>query len=378
MYTYDYTQLCEYRGRGLMQSLREAHTIHKDLPDAKFTKSFEYVVDQNKRRTKLYPHDKPLSSLNEGSGLCRKCRRVFDGTGDPAMDYVSRDEEKGRKNGQVLDSYAHWDPLFLQISAEEGCPLCLAVWRRLQPVLEEKHQVRVGGASDDSEEERGKWDGYEWLGGRVQILEYWQVDGEKKTVPLIFHFAGISPLKEGEEMVIKEITRVTVNLEKLGSLLVGNGNVTEELEEREQIPEKKRRSKEDSVSTWSPDAIAQLKSWLHGCEENHGCQTARSDEKFLPKRLLYVGFQKDQGLRLVESCELPANTQYATLSHCWGDAKLPRPYLLLKKNLDAMLESVEPTVLPKTFEEAVTVLRQLQIQYIWIDSLCIMQDSTLR
>ncbi|KAF1352652.1 heterokaryon incompatibility, partial [Lizonia empirigonia] len=36
---------------------------------------------------------------------------------------------------------------------------------------------------------------------------------------------------------------------------------------------------------------------------------------------------------------------------------------------------VADTQLPKTFQQAVAVTRQLQIQYIWINSLCIFQDD---
>jgi hypothetical protein len=48
---------------------------------------------------------------------------------------------------------------------------------------------------------------------------------------------------------------------------------------------------------------------------------------------------------------------------------------LLKYNMPALLEEVPLKVLPKTFREAVVITRALGLSYLWIDSLCIIQDS---
>jgi hypothetical protein len=64
--------------------------------------------------------------------------------------------------------------------------------------------------------------------------------------------------------------------------------------------------------------------------------------------------------------------RYATLSHCWGNA----PFLkLLKDNFNAFAQSIEFEQLPQTFKDALTITRKLGLEYIWIDSLCIIQDS---
>jgi len=64
--------------------------------------------------------------------------------------------------------------------------------------------------------------------------------------------------------------------------------------------------------------------------------------------------------------------RYATLSHCWGG------YLPLITTLSTLAErkkEVKYGDLPKTFQDAVIISRQLRIQYLWIDALCIIQDS---
>ncbi|KAL7623679.1 hypothetical protein AAE478_005231 [Parahypoxylon ruwenzoriense] len=47
------------------------------------------------------------------------------------------------------------------------------------------------------------------------------------------------------------------------------------------------------------------------------------------------------------------------------------------KNLSAYLECIPWSDVPATFRDAILLARRLEIQYIWIDSLCIIQDSQL-
>lgn len=63
---------------------------------------------------------------------------------------------------------------------------------------------------------------------------------------------------------------------------------------------------------------------------------------------------------------------YMTLSHCWGSHI---PLRLLNENYSSVVEGIELTSLPKTFRDAVTMTRKLGISFLWIDSLCIIQDS---
>ena len=61
-----------------------------------------------------------------------------------------------------------------------------------------------------------------------------------------------------------------------------------------------------------------------------------------------------------------------TLSHCWGGQV---PLRLMRENLPAFQEGIEYSKLPRTFQDAVQITRGLLIRYLWIDSLCIIQDS---
>lgn len=63
---------------------------------------------------------------------------------------------------------------------------------------------------------------------------------------------------------------------------------------------------------------------------------------------------------------------YATLSHCWGKV----PFLqLYRHNFLWFLIAIPTEHLPKTFKDALYTTKSLGLRYIWIDSLCIIQDD---
>lgn len=61
---------------------------------------------------------------------------------------------------------------------------------------------------------------------------------------------------------------------------------------------------------------------------------------------------------------------WVSLSHCWGTKK----HFTLSSStpLDSPLDI---QTLAPTFQDAITVTRRLGYRYLWIDSLCIIQDS---
>ena len=64
--------------------------------------------------------------------------------------------------------------------------------------------------------------------------------------------------------------------------------------------------------------------------------------------------------------------KYIALSHCWGGKALLRTTRSTLKNRKKQIQWCR---LSKTFQDAVTITRRLGIEYLWIDSLCIIQDD---
>ncbi|KAJ6006655.1 hypothetical protein N7451_004599 [Penicillium sp. IBT 35674x] len=117
--------------------------------------------------------------------------------------------------------------------------------------------------------------------------------------------------------------------------------------------------------------------WLEDCDKNHtGCRregAPHTDDRF--SRILDVGNVSDApNVNLCLSDGLEHDTKYATLSHCWGGATLEIPSLTTK-NYEKFLQRITIMDLPQTFQDAIQLTRRLGLRYLWIDSLCIMQDS---
>lgn len=94
----------------------------------------------------------------------------------------------------------------------------------------------------------------------------------------------------------------------------------------------------------------------------------------LPTRVLDVGDFTAGRIRLRHSADLhpESPTRYIALSHCWGRIEMLK---LLSDDIDSYMDGIEIAQLPKTFREAIEVTFRLGIEYIWIDSLCIIQDD---
>lgn len=136
-----------------------------------------------------------------------------------------------------------------------------------------------------------------------------------------------------------------------------------------QVPPKLDRAPRTTSSQASFDLVTQ---WLKSCLLGHGsCSNASSSP--LPDRVIDVGqSSSSQEPFLFISGNNATKAQYLTLSHCWGGADIPK---LLKSNLIAWQSAISFDILPLTFKHAIVVTRTLGYRYLWIDSLCIIQDS---
>lgn len=90
----------------------------------------------------------------------------------------------------------------------------------------------------------------------------------------------------------------------------------------------------------------------------------------MPTRLIELG----DPVRLVDSSSIKAS-RYVALSHCWGPLKDNEKFCTSKHNIEQLKACIAVESLPRMFRDTVTVTRGLGIKYIWIDSLCIIQDD---
>jgi hypothetical protein len=123
----------------------------------------------------------------------------------------------------------------------------------------------------------------------------------------------------------------------------------------------------------SAESIDRVRGWLHDCRKNHAaCQQAKPDPPELPTRVIDVGSAHgSEDPYLYESGGQQAD--YIALSHCWGK----NPVIMTTQNtLNSRKAAIEWSSLPKTFQDTIGLTRQFGVKYLWIDSLCIIQDDT--
>ncbi|THU89040.1 HET-domain-containing protein, partial [Dendrothele bispora CBS 962.96] len=63
---------------------------------------------------------------------------------------------------------------------------------------------------------------------------------------------------------------------------------------------------------------------------------------------------------------------YAALSYVWGS---DTSHITLTSNFDTYVDDIDPSIIPKTIRDAITVTHGLGMRYLWVDAFCIIQDS---
>lgn len=108
-----------------------------------------------------------------------------------------------------------------------------------------------------------------------------------------------------------------------------------------------------------------IAGWIEECRQGHA--RCHQNPTPLPKRILDVA---NNPPTLENS--MGGVGEYIILSHCWGN----RQTLTTTRATVAERRSGIPLeVFPKTFQDVVIITRKLGIVYLWIDSLCIVQDD---
>ncbi|KLU87959.1 hypothetical protein MAPG_06949 [Magnaporthiopsis poae ATCC 64411] len=256
--------------------------------------------------------------------LCRVCQRIF-GTGDEdALLLHSR-------GGTAVSHHETYQSL--QSSADTGCFVCTGLWMALQRAQQKNSNLK-------------------------QSLSTGSV--ETRPVSTIF-----------------TLLRLSGNYESFGGLITAQlSNVSDSFKCKLTTGPSSFGWATPSAHTKSAETTATFKTWVVKCIENHDeCRkpSPGSTTRY-PTRLLDC--RPSQARRdvvsLVETSRAPISGAYMTLSHCWGDAHC---LSLTTSNYARLLSNFPTSDLPQLYQDAVYVTRQLGVRYLWIDSLCIIQEG---
>ncbi|KAM7214050.1 Heterokaryon incompatibility protein (HET) domain containing protein [Rhypophila decipiens] len=140
------------------------------------------------------------------------------------------------------------------------------------------------------------------------------------------------------------------------------------------------REKEDLINTApihdntaSEPTFSNIMGWLDCCLSSHAkcCLNRDNNPGYLPRRVVCLSKSMSARLLLVNNSTpiLP----YSTLSHSWGTSE--KPLRLLASNLAGLQSEIRTENLSRTFLDAFEITWRMGLRYVWIDSLCIIQDN---
>lgn len=127
----------------------------------------------------------------------------------------------------------------------------------------------------------------------------------------------------------------------------------------------------------------QVRRWISACDQSHGgvggpCCPTLFSPAMLPRT---GGRQLDFRLIDVEKmCIIyaPLQCRYIALSYIWGSREKSRLFLTTR-NEDTLMQpgalANARESIPNTILDAISVVDKLQERYLWVDSLCLLQDD---
>ena len=279
-----------------------------------------------------------------------------DADADPDPDPDADNEEaSGTVTPKSPASTTHWPSyeavLFknldeLRAAYNSTCPLCRRVFRCI-----DKHD----------------WSILNGFRSVVTVLDF----GSNKNKPTLSAKLDTDPTLQSVKHTDKNPFRSTRNLKYLSEYIEG-------LEDGDPLLETLSDCvRTENKSTGSEGSLAMARFWIEECLYTHpDCK--RDSSGWLPTRVIDVGEHNNGEMlcRLVETSSLPLHESelphFVALSHCWGTKQIITTTV---DTYEDRQRGIGFQQLSKTFQDAVLTTRNLGLRYLWIDSLCIIQDS---
>ncbi|KAI0178818.1 HET-domain-containing protein [Hypoxylon sp. FL1284] len=317
-----------------------------------------------------------LSNVTDASPsrLCAACARLV-------PDRLRAEGHKIKTDYELLDTFPEFP--VLKASAKAGCMLCRLLRKTirsswavsLRPM--EEHGLGVLSAKD------GLWDdlfGKPWdrqvriFHGHFRLSSrgLHQDDHSEQFIQnLSIRFGPANlPAEEDDWPYKRQIYQVLMFnvFDSVDACEIGN------------VDDSTYTRRPPDQNALSPLNIELMKSWISTCKNHHAACRLDASADWLPTRLIQIAESEGLYVRLVETSKhlnkhLEPPVQFMALSHMWGDVSILPPLRTLKSNYDDLQQEISMEELPQNFLDAVLVCRGLGIEYVWIDSLCIIQDS---
>ncbi|CAN9284467.1 unnamed protein product [Alternaria alternata] len=174
----------------------------------------------------------------------------------------------------------------------------------------------------------------------------------------------------------KDISRYFVTAGEEGDLLCIYCTLTKTL--GDDLYEGVKIEKSIAHDPLSARTVTDVRGWLKCCkDERDGYHKicSLSERAYVPTRLIKLSGPLDKlQLRIVCRNDLEEHdmSRYVALSYCWGGDQTNK---LTQENHGLYKKNITWESLPRTIQDAARTAQVLGFHYIWIDSMCIVQDS---
>ncbi|PQE18109.1 heterokaryon incompatibility protein [Rutstroemia sp. NJR-2017a BVV2] len=116
-------------------------------------------------------------------------------------------------------------------------------------------------------------------------------------------------------------------------------------------------------------ASQQICTWLRECGQHEKCGSIQPS--LLPTRVIEVSPEEHPEYPRLYTANGTVG-YYAALSYCWG---ADQKGLTTLHNVNSRFKQLDTSALSQTIQDAITVTKRMDIKYLWIDAICIIQDS---
>ncbi|OAL51008.1 HET-domain-containing protein [Pyrenochaeta sp. DS3sAY3a] len=121
------------------------------------------------------------------------------------------------------------------------------------------------------------------------------------------------------------------------------------------------------------DTFARAKGWLEDClHSGTHVRCMPIPDNFVPSRLIKIpGDERSSEIDIIQTTKSEF-VQWCALSYCWGG---PQPSQTTTSNFQLGVRALQLSDIPKTILDAIVVASKMSVPYLWVDSLCILQDD---
>ncbi|EKG16810.1 Heterokaryon incompatibility [Macrophomina phaseolina MS6] len=285
-----------------------------------------------------------LQSLDNSHapGLCRPCKLLLHSHNEPGREHPSLSTDYHKRRRLKLNCEHEHHLNLPELRACEVCELCVLI------------SILVFEDADSADKKNSPYR-VQLINGRSRPHRYLKISFltdhgkwiDKKNIIMCWEDMS------GQNRPIQRSSEANLHADRMYTLFRSLGS-----------------------STSSKPTFELVTSWLRECINEHTtCNHLPALAKQLPTRLVEVksaDIHNGINARLCYGGSLPFDAVYVTLSHCWGSKDF---LTLTSSNIAAWTESLPTKQLPQTFRDAMLITSRLGYKYIWIDSLCIIQDS---